>query len=85
MTDVTAQCAAFGDLHHAIRAGLVSASDVHAELGEIVAGKRPGRSSEDEVIVFDSTGMALQDGAAAAAAFERAEAAGVGILAALSS
>jgi ornithine cyclodeaminase/alanine dehydrogenase-like protein (mu-crystallin family) len=85
VTDVTAQCAAFGDLHHAIRAGFVSASDVHAELGEIVAGKRPGRTSEDEVIVFDSTGMALQDVAAAAAAFERAEALGVGILVALSS
>ena len=54
------------------------ADDVHAELGEIVAGKKPGRTSEDEVIVFDSTGMALQDVAAAAAAFERAEAERVG-------
>jgi ornithine cyclodeaminase/alanine dehydrogenase-like protein (mu-crystallin family) len=85
VTDVTAQCAAFGDLHHAIRTGAVSAADVHAELGEIVAGKKPGRTSEDEVIVFDSTGMALQDVAAAATAFERAEAEGIGILAALSS
>jgi ornithine cyclodeaminase/alanine dehydrogenase-like protein (mu-crystallin family) len=84
VTDVTAQCAAFGDLQHAIRAGLVSVSDVHAELGEIVAGKRPGRASDDEVIVFDSTGMALQDVAAAAAALERAEAGGIGILVALS-
>ncbi len=84
VTDVTAQCAAFGDLHHAIRAGLFSASHVHAELGEIVAGKRPGRTSEDEVTVFDSTGMALQDVAAAAAAFERAEAGRIGDLVALS-
>lgn len=79
VTDVTAQCAAFGDLHHAIRVGLISASDVHAELGQIVAGSRPGRTSEDEVIVFDSTGMALQDVAAAAAAFERAHRAGRGV------
>ncbi|HSB62931.1 MAG TPA: ornithine cyclodeaminase family protein [Thermoanaerobaculia bacterium] len=84
VTDVTAQCVAFGDLHHAIRAGLISASDVHAELGEIVAGKKPGRTSQDEVIVFDSTGMALQDVAAAAAAFERAEAERIGDLVSLS-
>lgn len=80
VTDVTAQCAAFGDLHHAIGAGLMAPDDVHAELGEVVAGKRPGRSSEDEVIVFDSTGMALQDVAAAAAAFEAGEAGGRGLL-----
>jgi alanine dehydrogenase len=78
VTDVTAQCAAFGDLHHAIRAGLMAPGDVHAELGEIVAGKKAGRTSAGETIVFDSTGMALQDVAAAAAAFEAAERAGRG-------
>jgi ornithine cyclodeaminase/alanine dehydrogenase-like protein (mu-crystallin family) len=45
VTDVTAQCAAFGDLHHAIRAGLMAPADVHVELGEVVAGKKPGRGS----------------------------------------
>ena len=80
VTDVTAQCAAFGDLHHAIRAGLMAPADVHAELGEIVAGKKPGRVSDDESFIFDSTGMALQDVAAAAAAFEAAERGGRGRL-----
>lgn len=79
VTDVTAQCAAFGDLHHAIRAGIMSALGVHAELGEIVVGRKPGRASDDEVIVFDSTGMALQDVAAAAVAFEQAERTGRGL------
>ena len=51
---------------------------VHAELGEIVAGKRPGRESNDEIVVFDSTGMALQDVAAAALVYERAVAEGRG-------
>jgi ornithine cyclodeaminase/alanine dehydrogenase-like protein (mu-crystallin family) len=46
--------------------------DVHAELGEIVAGKKPGRTNDDEIIVFDSTGMALQDVVAAAIVYERA-------------
>lgn len=78
VTDVREQCAAIGDLHHAIAAGLMTKGDVHADLGEVVAGRRPGRRSDEEVIVFDSTGMALQDVAAAAAAYERAEAAGRG-------
>jgi ornithine cyclodeaminase/alanine dehydrogenase-like protein (mu-crystallin family) len=72
VTDVTAQCLAIGDLHHAVDAGLLTPEDVHAELGEIVAGRRAGRRTDDEIIVFDSTGMALQDVAAAAAVYEAA-------------
>ena len=79
VVDVTGQCAAFGDLHHAIEAGVMTAADVHAELGSVVAGISRGRESDDDVIVFDSTGMALQDAAAAAVVFERALADGAGI------
>jgi len=78
VVDVLSQCAAFGDLHHAIDAGVISAEDVHAELGQIVAGLKPGRESENETIVFDSTGMALQDVAAAAIVYERALELGLG-------
>jgi len=45
---------------------------VHAELGDVVAGRKEGRSSEEEVTIFDSTGTALQDVAAAAIVYERA-------------
>ena len=79
VTDVTEQCAAIGDLHHALASGLVKRENVHAQLGEIVAGRKSGRRSADEIVVFDSTGMALQDVAAAAAVFERAGAEGRGI------
>jgi alanine dehydrogenase len=72
VTDITEQCRAIGDLHHAIEAGAMSSANVHAELGEIVAGLKPGRTSDDEIIVFDSTGTALQDVAAAAAVYRRA-------------
>lgn len=65
VTDSTAQCAAIGDLHHAIARGVMKVDAVHAELGEIVAGARPGRESEAERIVFDSTGIPIQDAAAA--------------------
>ncbi len=72
VTDITEQCSAFGDLHHAIAAGAMSRTDVHAELGEIVAGLKPGRTSDEEIIVFDSSGTALQDVAAAVAVYRRA-------------
>jgi len=67
------------DVHHALQAGLATIADVHAELGEIVAGKKLGRESADEIIVFDSTGMALQDVAAAASVYEKAMREGCGI------
>ncbi len=72
VTDLTEQCATIGDLHHAIAARAMSAADVHAQLGEIVAGLKRGRESEEDIIVFDSTGVALQDVSAAAAVYKRA-------------
>jgi alanine dehydrogenase len=72
VTDLTAQAISIGELHHAVSAGVMTIEDVHAELGEIIAGTRAGRTSDDEIIVFDSTGMALQDVAAAAIVYERA-------------
>jgi alanine dehydrogenase len=78
VTDMTDQCAMIGDLHHAIAAGAMKLGDVYAELSEIVAGRKAGRERDDEVIIFDSTGMALQDVAAAAIVYERAVAAGRG-------
>lgn len=78
IADIRDQVIAVGETHHAIQAGLVSASHVHAELGEIITGKKCARTSRDEVIIFDSTGTALQDVAAAAAVYERAVAVGRG-------
>jgi alanine dehydrogenase len=72
VVDILEQSATIGELHHAIEKGCVSRPDVHAELGEIVAGSKAGRTSDDEIIVFDSTGMALQDVATAAIVYERA-------------
>lgn len=72
VTDVTEQCATIGELHHALKDGCVSLGEIYAELGEIVAGKKPGRTNDEENFIFDSTGMALQDVAAAAIVYERA-------------
>lgn len=72
VTDLTEQAAAIGDLHHAIEVGVMSAGDVHAELGDIVCGRKAGRRSDEEIIIFDSTGTGLQDVAAAIATYQRA-------------
>jgi alanine dehydrogenase len=72
VVDVLEQCAVMGDLHHALEAGALSRADVHAELHEVIAGHKPGRRSPQEIVVFDSTGTALEDVAAAALVYERA-------------
>jgi alanine dehydrogenase len=72
VVDVLDQCARIGDLHHAIDAGAMTRDDVHAELADVVSGRRSGRHSADEITVFDSTGTALEDVAAAAMLYERA-------------
>ena len=79
VADVLEQCAAFGDLHHAIAAGLMRREDVRAELADVVSGRQAGRRSTDEIVVFDSTGTALQDVAAAALVYERAVSNGAGL------
>jgi len=78
VVDSLDQCAAMGELHHALAEGLLDRGAVAAELPEVVAGKKPGRLTSDEIIVFDSTGVAIEDVAAAAAVYERACAAGRG-------
>lgn len=72
VTDLRDQCARIGDLHHALEAGTLTLADVHADLGEVVAGLRPGRMDDGEITVFDSTGFGLLDAAAAAAVYEAA-------------
>jgi ornithine cyclodeaminase len=67
-----------GELQHAIAANLMRIEDLHAELGQIIAGERPGRTTAKQIFVFDSTGTALQDVAAAAMVYRRARAAGRG-------
>ena len=69
-----------GITHHGIRHGLISRADVHAELGELISGRKGGRTSLDEITIFDSTGTALQDVAAAAAIYERARQTGIGYI-----
>ena len=61
-----------GDIIKAINAGLIKESDIYAEIGEIVLGKKSGRQSEDEITFFKSVGNAVQDAAAAQLALKNA-------------
>ena len=78
VVDDLEQCASIGDLRHALAAGTITRDGVHAELAELVAGTKPGRVSPLELTLFDSTGIAIEDVAAAVAVYERALASGSG-------
>jgi len=59
------QCIRLGEIHHAIEAGALRPEDVYAELGEIAAGLKRGRTSDQEITVADLTGVGVQDAALA--------------------
>jgi alanine dehydrogenase len=67
-----------GDLILPIRAGLFDDGHIHAELGEIILGKKPGRQSPQETTYFKSVGIAVQDALAAQLAVENARKLGLG-------
>jgi ornithine cyclodeaminase len=68
VVDRLTQCAAFGELRHALDAGLLRADRVRADLGEIVAGLIPGRARADQITIADLTGVGFQDTAIASCA-----------------
>lgn len=67
-----------GEVNVPISRGLLSPSEIYGELGEIVAGMKPGRKLEDEITVFDSTGLAIQDIITAWHVYKEAEKRGLG-------
>ena len=78
VADSIPQCLRLGEIHHAVERGAIVKEKVYAELGEITAGLKPGRTSEDEIIVCDLTGVGVQDVAAASLVLERAKTEGRG-------
>lgn len=74
--DVLSQAAQIGELHHALCTGSLAMGTIAGDLGDVVTGRQPARTSEGEIIIFDSTGMALQDVSAACAVYQHAVADG---------
>ena len=73
------QCRTDGEINVPLSQGLLREQDIAGEIGEVIIGKKIGRSSDKEITLFDSTGIALQDSATIPLEYERAVAAGVGI------
>ncbi|MCP4386103.1 MAG: ornithine cyclodeaminase family protein [Hyphomicrobiales bacterium] len=73
------QCRTDGEINVPLSEGLITEDDIAGEIGEVITGRKPGRTSEEEITLFDSTGIALQDSATVPLEYERALAAGVGI------
>lgn len=65
VVDSRAQALRSGDTHHAVEEGILTEDQIHAELGEIAAGLRPGREGEDELTIADLTGVGVEDAAMA--------------------
>jgi ornithine cyclodeaminase/alanine dehydrogenase-like protein (mu-crystallin family) len=78
VVDSLKQCRIIGEIQHALSQGLIKEGDIHAEIGEILIGKKVGREFDDEITVFDSTGMAAQDIAAANIVYRLARKTGIG-------
>lgn len=69
-----------GETQHAIAGGILTEREVHAELGEVVIGRKPGRTSPTEITVFDGTGVSFQDLVTAGYAYQTALGAQIGTL-----
>ena len=67
-----------GEVNVPLTKGIISKEDIYAELGEIIVGKKPGRLSDDEITIFDSTGLAIQDLATATLVYKKAKASNLG-------
>ncbi|KPL80816.1 ectoine utilization protein EutC [Ornatilinea apprima] len=77
--DSRAQCLRLGELHHALQTGVIDQQTPITELGEIVAGRLPGRQSPEEITICDLTGVGVQDTQIALLAYHRALSQGVGM------
>jgi ornithine cyclodeaminase len=78
VVDSVDMCGVNGELHHALEAGLMTPGDVYAELGEVAAGLKAGRTSDAEITVADLTGLGVQDTAVANVVMQNATALNVG-------
>jgi len=73
------QCRSDGEINVPLREGLITEDEIAGEIGKVIAGELEGRQFDEQITVFDSTGIALQDSATVPLEYERAVAAGVGI------
>ncbi len=78
VVDDSGQAVTIGESQHAFAAGLITRESIHAEIGEVIRGVKPGRTSAGEITIYDATGVAVQDLATAGLAYEQAVKRGLG-------
>lgn len=76
--DSISQCLTRGETRNAVEAGIISEEDVYGEIGELVLGKKSGRDSDEEITLFDTTGMGIQDNTTAVVCYKKAIEKGLG-------
>jgi alanine dehydrogenase len=72
VVDSIAQCTEKGETWHPLNRNIIAKDDIHSEIGEILSGRKPGRESDEEITIFDSTGMAIQDNTTASKIYQNA-------------
>jgi ornithine cyclodeaminase/alanine dehydrogenase-like protein (mu-crystallin family) len=77
--DSKSQCFRLGELHHGLAEGVISRDDEIAELGDLTAGRKPGRRTDEEITICDLTGVGVQDTAIALLATRKAAEKGLGL------
>lgn len=78
VVDSISQCTQKGETYHPLTNNIITMESIHAEIGQVLLGTKPGRTSDDEIIIFDSTGMAIQDNTTAGSIYRNALAQNVG-------
>ncbi|QRM34563.1 ornithine cyclodeaminase family protein [Microvirga sp. VF16] len=72
IVDSITQCTEKGETWHPLNSNIITKDDIHAEIGEILLGRKAGRESDEEITIFDSTGMAIQDNTTATKIYQNA-------------
>jgi ornithine cyclodeaminase/alanine dehydrogenase len=78
VVDSIAQCSEKGETWHPLDRHIITRDGIHGEIGEILLGTKAGRERDDEVTIFDSTGMAIQDNTTASKIYSNATEKSVG-------
>ncbi|MDK1491745.1 ornithine cyclodeaminase family protein [Sinorhizobium sp. 7-81] len=78
IVDSISQCTEKGETWHPLNRNIIAKNDIHGEIGEVLLGRKAGRESDDEITIFDSTGMAIQDNTTASKIYQNAIANNVG-------
>lgn len=76
--DSKSQCTVRGETRNALVKGVITEEDIAGEIGQVIEGQIPGRTSDDEITIFDTVGLALQDNVTAEMIFETAVKTGMG-------